>query len=144
MEITNLMPQANNVLQYSLAHFSCLTIQVTMDYSCFFRPEQCEADGKYFWEIRSVFFFFFWEIRSKHRSETCIFFFLYHRIFTKFGSVKKDIFQSLWNNVFFCFVFVFVGFNSQSRKDFFIISEKISPVGGRGQHYRESKQHCLQ
>lgn len=28
MEITNLMPQANNMLQYSLVRFSCLSIQV--------------------------------------------------------------------------------------------------------------------
>lgn len=28
MEITNLMPQANNMLQYSLVCFSCLSIQV--------------------------------------------------------------------------------------------------------------------
>lgn len=106
------VPQANNMLQCSLVCSSCLSIQVKWTAAASFAHNNMKQLENIFEKSRAI---------SLCKSRICTHFFLYHTIFTRFGSVKTHFFHSLLNSV--C-IFFFVVFKLPSRKDFFILSEE--------------------
>lgn len=120
------VPQANNVLQCSLVCSSCLSIQVKWTAAASFAHNNMKQLENIFEKSRAI---------SLCKSGICMHFFLYHTIFTRFGSVKTHFFHSLLNSVciFFC------GFQAAIQKRFLHPFRRSFMVWDPGQQYREGK-----